>query len=86
MYFVYILQSLLDKKFYIGFTHDIKSRFLQHQKGGVKSTKNRRPLDLVYYEAFKREEDARRQEIFYKTSQGRRILRKRIQPIIGGVA
>ena len=86
MYFIYILQSLKDKKLYIGCTKNIEDRFIQHNAGAVKSTKNRRPLDLIYYEAFKYESDARKQELFYKTSQGRRVLKNRLVSIIGGVA
>jgi len=37
------------------------------------------PLVLVYYEAFIDVNAARKQEIFYKTGQGRRILKKRLE-------
>jgi len=47
-------------------------------KGRVNITKNRLPLILVYYEAFADEKAARKQELFYKTGQGRRILKKRL--------
>ncbi|MFC1516799.1 GIY-YIG nuclease family protein, partial [Thermodesulfobacteriota bacterium] len=40
-----------DKKFYVGFTKNLKLRFEQHKKGIVESTKDRRPLNLIYYEA-----------------------------------
>ncbi|MBX4205396.1 MAG: GIY-YIG nuclease family protein [Candidatus Doudnabacteria bacterium] len=52
MYFVYILQSQKDKDFYIGFTETIELRLKNHSDGVVASTKNRRPLILVYYEAY----------------------------------
>jgi len=39
MYYVYVLQSLKDMKFYVGFTKDLKLRFDQHEKGFVESTK-----------------------------------------------
>jgi putative endonuclease len=47
-YYVYIIQSQLDKSFYTGYTKNIELRFEQHQKGQVESTKNRRPLKLIY--------------------------------------
>lgn len=34
-YFTYVLQSLIDNKFYTGYTKDIELRFEQHQKGMV---------------------------------------------------
>ena len=45
------MQSEIDMKFYVGFTKDLKQRFDKHQKGLVDSTRDGRPLKLVYYEA-----------------------------------
>jgi putative endonuclease len=82
MFYVYILRSLKDNKFYIGYSIDLRKRFNQHNNGLVKSTIKRRPFELVYYEAFKYEKDARKQELFYKTGQGRRVLKSRLQSIL----
>ena len=76
MFYVYILLSKKDKKFYIGFTENLRMRIKNHNEGKVKSTKNRRPLELVYYEAFKYEKDARAQEKFYKTIFHGNIFKK----------
>ncbi|MDA3840711.1 MAG: GIY-YIG nuclease family protein [Patescibacteria group bacterium] len=78
MFYVYVLNSEKDGNRYTGFSSDLKKRIEDHQKGRIEITKNRRPLKLVYYEAFIDEKAARDQEIFYKTSQGRRILDKRL--------
>lgn len=78
MHYVYILHSEKDNKFYVGFSSDLKNRITAHQKGEVESTKGRRPLKLVYYEAFSDKSAARRQELFYKTGQGRRVLKNRL--------
>ncbi|MBA3047453.1 GIY-YIG nuclease family protein [Patescibacteria group bacterium] len=83
MYYVYILKSLKDKKLYIGFTSDLNKRFKEHIEGKVESTKNRRPLVLVYYEAYKTKEDAiereRQLKYFGKAySQLKRKIRKSI--------
>ncbi|MFC1841430.1 GIY-YIG nuclease family protein, partial [Thermodesulfobacteriota bacterium] len=51
MYYTYVLHSELDGNFYVGYTKDLKLRFEQHNKGKVESTKDRRPLKLIYYEA-----------------------------------
>ena len=58
MFYTYVLQSEKDGKKYVGYTKNLKSRFEQHQKGKVKSTKDRRPLKLIYYEACLTEQDA----------------------------
>ncbi|MBU4445635.1 GIY-YIG nuclease family protein [bacterium] len=49
MYYVYILRSKKDLNNYVGYTKDLKKRLLQHSEGKVSSTKNRIPLDLIYY-------------------------------------
>jgi len=78
MFYVYVLRSLKDGKKYIGYSSDLKKRLAEHNNGKVKITKNRLPFELEYYEAYKTEIQARRQELFYKTGQGRRILKERL--------
>lgn len=58
MFYIYILQSLKDKKLYIGYTNDLKRRMAEHQNGLSQSTKYRIPLELIYYEAYKNKQDA----------------------------
>lgn len=82
MFYVYILRSLKDRRFYIGFTKNVKNRLEEHNSGKVCSTKNRKPFELVYFEAFKYEKDAKAQELFYKTGQGRRVLKGRLKSVI----
>ncbi|TAL19739.1 GIY-YIG nuclease family protein [Patescibacteria group bacterium] len=79
MFFVYVLESLLDGKRYIGFTKNLKKRLEEHQKGLSLSTKFRRPFKLIYFEACTNEEDARRREKYLKTTRGRRFLAKRLK-------
>ncbi|MDI6778288.1 MAG: GIY-YIG nuclease family protein [Patescibacteria group bacterium] len=62
MYYVYLLKSKKDKGFYIGFSSDLRLRFKNHAAGEVDSTKHRRPLNLVCYEAHKDEKLARERE------------------------
>jgi len=58
MFYVYILKSKKDKNLYIGSTKDLKKRLVDHNAGRVFLTKLRRPLELIYYEAYKSEKDA----------------------------
>ena len=62
MFYVYILQIKKDGNLYLGSTNDLKRRIVEHNKGLNFSTKLRTPLELVYYEAYKSEEDARERE------------------------
>ena len=78
MYFTYVLRSAKDFGFYVGFTKDLKLRFEQHQKGSVESTKDRRPLRLIYYEACLNEQDAKAREKYLKTSMGMRVIKKQL--------
>ncbi len=84
MYYTYVLQSLKDKRFYTGFTKDLKQRFEQHQKGRVDSTKDRNPLELVYYEACLDQKDATKREKYLKTYNGKMFLRKRLKSYLTG--
>jgi putative endonuclease len=58
MFFVYVLRSKLDKSFYIGFTVDIQERIKKHNEGMVQSTRNKRPMELIYCEVYKARKDA----------------------------
>ena len=79
MYFVYVLFSLQDKNFYIGFTENVTKRFEAHQSGKVESTKNRRPLELIYYETYFDKQDAEGREKFLKSGSGHRFLNKQLK-------
>ena len=57
MYYVDVLLSLKDRKFYIGFSEDIKKRLADHSAGRNTSTKSRRPFKLIYYEAMEKAMD-----------------------------
>ena len=88
MYYVYVLLSLKDQKFYTGFTSNLKRRVKEHNCGKTRSTCGRQPLKLVYYEMHLSNNDARRRETYFKTSKGRttlkQILRDSIADILQG--
>lgn len=79
MFYLYILKSKKDNNLYIGSTNNLRRRLKEHNDGKVLSTKSRVPFELVYYEAYKSEKDARLRESRLK--QRRRAfaqLKKRI--------
>lgn len=57
-HYIYIVKSEIDGNNYVGYTHDLRNRLLQHESGNVKSTKNRRPLKLIYFEGCLNQQDA----------------------------
>ncbi|UCB57260.1 MAG: GIY-YIG nuclease family protein [Candidatus Omnitrophota bacterium] len=79
MYYVYLLISTKDNNQYIGFTEDIDKRLKEHNAGKVVSTKNRRPLKLIYFEAYLDKRDAQGREQFLKSGAGKRFLRKQLK-------
>jgi len=78
MQVVYVLKSEKDNKLYIGCTQNILQRLDEHSKGLVPSTKNRRPLKLIFTEPFENKTEAFLAERFYKTSTGKRQLKKKL--------
>lgn len=77
-YYVYILQSLKDSKFYTGYTSNLHKRLAEHNQGENTSTKHRRPLKLIYYEAYLLKSDAEKREKYLKTSMGKRVIKKQL--------
>lgn len=78
MYFVYLLKSMKDAHWYIGFTDNIERRLSSHNDGRNISTATRRPWELVYYEAYLNKFDALGRERFLKSGSGHRFLKKQL--------
>ena len=73
-HFVYILLCR-GGDFYAGFTSDIRRRLKEHNQGSNVSTRNRRPVKLIYFEGHKSKKDAYRRESYFKTSKGKTTLK-----------
>jgi putative endonuclease len=84
MNYVYVLKSLKDGNFYVGWTENLKLRLSQHNKGLVNSTRKRRPLELVYYEACLNKYDAIKREKYLKTAWGKRYIKSRLRNYLTG--
>ena len=84
MYYTYILQSKKDRKFYTGYTKNLKLRFEQHQKGQIESTKNRMPLKLIYYEVCLNQQDATHREKYLKIYYGKMFIKNRLKSYLTG--
>lgn len=72
MYIVYFLYSKKRNNVYVGCTSNIEERLKQHNKGLVKSTKNRLPLLLIYKEKYDKLSLARKREDYLKSLYGSR--------------
>ena len=81
-YYVYILRRKKDKKFYIGHTTDLIRRLKDHNQGKNKSTRHRRPLQLIFFEAYISKQDALRREKYFKTTKGKVVLRQMLKEFL----
>jgi putative endonuclease len=80
MYFLYVIESEINKFLYVGITNDINKRLKEHNSGKTKSTKGYTPWKLVYSENFENRLDARKKEIYYKSGCGKEYLKSIIRP------
>lgn len=83
-YYIYILQSEKDSKFYTGYTCNLRERIKIHNDGKVPSTKNRIPFKLVYFEGCVNQQDATHREKYLKTAWGKRYLKTRLKNYLTG--
>jgi len=74
-YCVYILFSRKDLLLYTGFTTNIDERVKNHNEGKTKSTAPRRPLELIFCEFYRFESDARKREMYFKTTAGKKAVK-----------
>ena len=83
-FYVYVLRSEKDRRLYTGATSNLEKRLEQHDNGLVPSTKYRRPLTLVYYEASLDKIDSYKREKYLKTGMGKRYLNNRLREGLTG--
>ena len=83
-FYVYVLRSVFDGLFYVGFTTNLRQRIEEHNGGKVRSTKSRRPLVLVYWEGCLNQRDATTREKYLKTAWGKRYIKNRIKNYLTG--
>lgn len=79
MFYVYVLFSEMDQCLYTGYTANLQKRFKDHCAGHALSTRNRRPLRLIYYEAYLTDAEALRRERYLKGGNGRGQLKKQLE-------
>ena len=84
-YYLYVLRSQKDRKFYTGITSDLRKRVKEHNSGKNISTSYRRPLKLIYYEAYLLKKDSEAREKYLKTSMGKRVLKKQLKHFIASL-
>ena len=74
MFFTYILQSLNDQSFYIGFSANLEQRLIKHNNATTGYTSTKKPWKIAYYETFDIESDARKRERAIKKKKSRKYI------------
>ncbi|OHE61002.1 MAG: hypothetical protein A2Z47_11050, partial [Thermodesulfovibrio sp. RBG_19FT_COMBO_42_12] len=68
-----------DQRLYIGSTRDLLKRLQAHKMGRIKTTKSRRPVQLIYKEELEDYKEARKRELYLKSGTGRDWLRTKTE-------
>jgi putative endonuclease len=78
MYFAYVLKSIKHDYYYKGHCQDLEKRLQQHNSGMTESIRPYIPFQIVYVEEFEMEQEAIKREKYFKSSAGRRFLKKKL--------
>ena len=74
MFFLYVLQSEKNNRYYIGSCEDIDARLVRHNAGATPSTKSGRPWKVVYSEEFATRNEAMAREKEVKAKKCRKYI------------
>jgi putative endonuclease len=80
-YFVYILQSEKDHRYYIGSTSHVQNRINYHNSGRQRSTRYRIPFKLVYQEELPTKTEALKREKQIKSYKGGEAFKRLLKNI-----
>ena len=86
MYYFYTLRFKKNGKLYYGFTSNLRKRIADHRRKQSDFTSRNGRFDLIFYEAYLNEADARAAERYFKTGHGREILKEKLKNYLGGFA
>ena len=64
--YVYLIQSQVDKSYYVGISENPKRRLDEHNIGKLKITSKKKPYKLVYIKEYENYKLARKHEIWLK--------------------
>ena len=78
MKFVYIIQSVKDKSYYVGITGDVDKRVKAHNSGSSKYSSVKKPFKLVWYCGFPNEKKAYEFEKYLKAGSGMAFRNKHL--------
>ncbi|MBI5371387.1 MAG: GIY-YIG nuclease family protein [Sphingobacteriales bacterium] len=77
MYYVYVIRSEVDGRFYVGISENTEKRLEQHNKGMTFSTKGYRPWKVFFAEKFETRLEARKREVYLKSGVGKEYIKRK---------
>lgn len=80
--YTYILE-MKNGRHYTGITNSIARRLMEHRKGHSKSTKDHRPVRIIYLNMCDNRKEARELEVKIKRAGARRFLKTYIHGNLG---
>ncbi len=81
MYYIYVLKSQKNNRYYTGSAQDVGARVAQHNAGKSPYDKLNKPFDILHQEAFSTRGEAVRRERYLKTGKGREELSQILENI-----
>lgn len=79
MCYIYVIESLKNKKRYTGYTSKLpEERLKEHNRGCNKWTKKNKPFKLIYSENINTIQEAIKKERYLKTGKGREYIQYKI--------
>ena len=78
-YYIYILMSLKDSKYYIGSTSDVMARLQFHNSGLQRSTRSRIPFQIILFETYSSKKEALKREKLIKSWKGGEAFKRLIR-------
>jgi putative endonuclease len=77
MFYVYVIRSEVDGRFYVGFCTNLERRLKEHNAGKTFSTKGYCPWKLFFFEQFSSRIEARKREKFLKAGSGKEYIKNK---------
>ena len=81
---IYVIQSINANKLYVGMTEDLDNRLREHNAGKSKYTATYKPWKIIYTETAENFHDARKREIYLKSTAGKKLIFKYLNGGITG--
>ena len=76
MWYVYVLKSEKNGRYYIGHTQNLDERLRMHNSGKTKSPKGYLPVNIIHTEVLETKQDAYKREMQIKSYKGGNAFKK----------